>query len=99
MLNKFLIYFNARSLKHLLIIFLVFSISGSLTIFLSEPLIFLLNIDYLLNTKILYYTTRILIIFPLYQIILLFVGFIFGEYEYFVEFEKKTFKKLFSIKK
>ena len=99
MLNKFLIYFNARSLKHLLIIFLVFSISGLLTIFLSEPLIFLLNIDYLLNTKILYYTTRILIIFPLYQIILLFVGFIFGEYEYFVEFEKKTFKKLFSIKK
>ncbi len=99
MLDKFLIYFNARSFKHLSIIFLVFSISGSLTIYLSKPIIFLLNIDYLIETKFLYYTIRILIIFPLYQIILLFVGFVFGEHKYFIEFEKKTFKKLFLIKK
>ena len=99
MLNKIIIYFNARSLKHLFIIFLVFSISGSLTLYLSKPLILFLNIDYIINTKILYYTIRLLIIFPLYQIMLIFVGFIFGEYKYFIEFEKKTFKKLFLIKK
>ena len=99
MLNKLIIYFGARSLTHLAVIFLVFSISGSLTIYLSEPVLYYLNFDFYFNSTLLHYIMRILIIFPLYQIVLLIVGFVFGEYNYFIEFEKNTFRKLFAIKK
>ena len=74
----------------------MFGISGSLSVIISEPIIKLLKINELTDSNILSLLMRILIIFPVYQIVLLFVGTLFGQYRYFLDFEKKMllrFKK------
>jgi hypothetical protein len=74
----------------------VFGISGSLSVIISEPIIKLLKINELIDSNILSLLIRILIIFPVYQIVLLFIGTLFGQYRYFLDFEKKMllrFKK------
>ena len=74
----------------------MFGISGSLSVIISEPIIKLLKINELTDSNILSLLMRILIIFPVYQIVLLFVGSLFGQYRYFLDFEKKMllrFKK------
>lgn len=74
----------------------MFGISGSLSVIISEPILELLKIKELVNNYFLYTLIRILIIFPVYQIVLLFVGSLFGQYKYFIAFEKKMlmrFKK------
>ena len=74
----------------------MFGISGSLSVIISEPIIKLLKINELTDSNILSLLIRILIIFPVYQIVLLFVGSLFGQYRYFLDFEKKMllrFKK------
>jgi hypothetical protein len=37
---------------------------------------------------------RLLLIFPIYQILLVFVGFIFGQFSFFWNFEKKMLERL-----
>ena len=81
--------FKAKSNWHLLIIFIVFSISGSLSVFLSDPIVKLVKIDEYINNYYVYQFIRILIIFPVYQFVLLIVGTLFGEFKYFWAFEKK----------
>ena len=74
----------------------MFGISGSLSVIISEPIIKLLKINELTDSNILSLLMRILIIFPVYQIVLLLVGTLFGQYRYFLDFEKKMllrFKK------
>jgi len=96
MINKLKKIFKATSNWHLFIIFLVFGISGSLSVIVSEPIIRLFKINELIDHYIFYIMIRILIIFPVYQILLLFVGTLFGQYKYFLDFEKKMlmrFKK------
>ena len=85
--------FEAKSFKHLLIIFLVFSISGSLTVYLSYPILDIIKFFFQFENSILQIILRIIIIFPLYQLILLLVGIVFGEFRYFLKFEKRVFKK------
>tara|TARA_B110000967_G_C18861359_1_gene550148 strand:+ start:728 stop:1069 length:342 start_codon:yes stop_codon:yes gene_type:complete len=95
-INKLRNFFKAKSNWHLFIIFIVFGISGSLSVIISEPIMELLKIKELIENYILYTAIRILIIFPVYQIVLLFVGTLFGQYKYFIDFEKKMltrFKK------
>ena len=96
MMKKLKKLFKATSNWHLFIIFLVFGISGSLSVIVSGPIIKLFKIKELIDNSTLYLTMRILIIFPVYQIVLLFVGTLFGQYKYFLDFEKKMlirFKK------
>jgi len=96
MINRLKKLFKATSNWHLFIIFLVFGISGSLSVIVSEPIIKLFKIKELIDDSTLYLTMRILIIFPVYQIVLLLVGALFGQYKYFLDFEKKMlirFKK------
>ena len=89
-LNK---VFKTKSKYQLFIVFLVFGLSGSLSVLVSKPIIALLKIDQYINSYIVELILRILIIFPIYQIILLFVGTIFGQFNYFWKFQKKFFRK------
>ena len=90
--------FEAKSFKHLIIIFTVFSISGCLTVYLSYPIIDFMKYFYQFENSMLQIIIRIIVIFPVYQIVLLFVGTVFGEFKYFLKFEKRFFKKIFSKK-
>ena len=94
MLQKLKERWGISSNFQLIIIFVVFGITGSMSVKLGQPLL-----DYLAITPqkmggFLYYTLRIILIFPLYQILLLFFGTVFFQFRFFWEFEKKMLRKL-----
>ena len=77
----------------LTIIFVVFAITGSASAWLSKPFCFWLGIT---KTDLGFWFTpvRLLLIFPLYQLLLVLIGFIFGQFKFFWDFEKKMLKKM-----
>ena len=75
------------------IVFLVFSISGSLSVFISEPFLNLLKYEQYISNELIKIVIRILIIFPIYQIVLIIIGSLFGEFNYFWNFQKRFIKK------
>ena len=85
--------FKTNSTYQLVVVFLVFAISGSLSVFVSEPILNFLNYKEFISSNIFQIIIRILIIFPIYQIILLAVATVFGEFKYFWNFEKRFWKK------
>ena len=76
----------------LFLVFLVFAISGSLSVLVSDPVVQYIGLE-IINNVVIETIIRIIIIFPLYQVILLIIGTIFGQFKYFWEFEKKFWKK------
>ena len=75
------------------IVFLVFSISGSLSVFISEPFLNLLKYEQYISNELIKIVIRILIIFPIYQLVLIIIGSLFGEFNYFWNFQKRFIKK------
>ena len=94
MIIKFIKYFKAKSLNHLILIFIIFGISGSLTLILSEPIINFIKINEIVENTFILLFLRIIIIFPLYQLVLISIATIFGEFNYFLSFERSMLKKL-----
>ena len=82
----------------LIIVFIVFGISGTVSVFVSNPILNYLNYDEYIKSSFLKFILNILIIFPVYQIILIFVGTLFGQFNYFWAFQKKFFYKFFKKK-
>jgi hypothetical protein len=77
----------------LVLIFIVFAITGSTSAWLSKPVCFWLGI---MEEDFGYWYTplRLLIIFPLYQVLLVFIGFLLGQFKFFWAFEKKMLKRM-----
>ena len=82
-----------KSNLQLAIIFIVFAITGSTSAWLSKPFCIWLGI---LKEDLEFWFTpvRLLIIFPIYQVLLVLIGFLFGQYKFFWAFEKKMFKRM-----
>jgi len=92
MIKKIQKIFKVESLSRLIVIFTVFAITGSLSVYLGKyVLLFLISENF--EKNFIYWSIRILIIFPLYQILLIIVGTIFGEFKYFWEMEKKILRR------
>ena len=89
MIQNLIKKFNAKSKAHLLVIFLVFGLSGSFSLWISSPIMTALDLKNILNNYPLYIFFRILIIIPIYQLILIEVASIIVELQYFWNFEKK----------
>ena len=98
MIQNLIKKFNAKSKFHLLIIFTVFGLSGSFSLWISSPVMSALDLKNILNNYPLYIFFRVLIIIPIYQLILIVVASIFGEFQYFWKFEKKFLKRIKIIK-
>ena len=77
----------------LAIIFVVFAITGSASAWLSKPFCFWLGI---LKEDLGFWFTpvRLLLIFPIYQVLLVLIGTLFGQYKFFWAFEKKMLKRM-----
>jgi hypothetical protein len=90
---------NIQSNYQLTIIFVVFAITGSLSAYLAKPVLVILGVsrevfpDYFIG-GFFYYSLRILIIFPIYQVLLVVIGSIFGQHKFFWNFEKKMLTRL-----
>ena len=83
----------------LIIIFIVFGITGSLSVRLGEPLLNLIKLvperfEPIPFGKVIYWTIRIIAIFPIYQVLLIIVGSVFFQFRFFWNFEKKILKKI-----
>ena len=89
MINNLINFFGANSKVHLLKIFIIFGLAGSLSVFLSDPLLQLVSIENFISNKFFYWLIRLILIFPIYQFVLIFLALVFGEFGYF----KKIFTK------
>lgn len=78
-------------------IFIVFAITGSASARLSAPLLDLIGLDKSSMSGWFFWPLRLLIIFPIYQVLLVVMGWLFGQFEFFWAFEKKMLAR-FGIK-
>jgi len=86
LINNLIIFFGANSKLHLLKIFIIFGLAGSLSVILSDPLLELVSIENYISNKFLYWVIRLILIFPIYQFVLIAIAFVFGEFSYFKKF-------------
>ena len=84
------------STARVFIILLVFACTGFSVLFLKQPILAYFGPpeERSIWLSVLYY----ILIFPLYNLILLFYGAIFGQFRFFWEFEKRFFKRIFGRK-
>ncbi len=86
MINNLISFFGANSKFHLLKIFIIFGLAGSLSVVLSDPLLNMASIENFISNKFLYWFIRLILIFPIYQFLLIIVSLVFGEFGYFKKF-------------
>ncbi|MCM4163097.1 MULTISPECIES: DUF6787 family protein [unclassified Arenibacter] len=91
---------GVNSNLQLFIIFIVFSITGSSSVYAAKPFLNWIGLhrenfspDFLWGGLI-YLTFRILLIFPIYQFLLVIYGWLFGQFRFFWEFEKKMLGRM-----
>lgn len=76
------------------IIFLVFAITGSAAAKLASPVTAFFGITKDTSNIWFFWTARILLIFPIYQILLVAFGWLFGQFTFFWNFEKKMLNRM-----
>ena len=74
-------------------ILIVFAITGSTSLLISGPILDFINLKQLITVNWVYWLVRIIIIFPIYQLLLIVIGSLFGQYKFFKNFIKRMFKK------
>ncbi|WP_040249250.1 DUF6787 family protein [Psychroserpens mesophilus] len=74
-------------------VFIVFAITGSSSLFVGRPIIKFLGITKENLNPILYWVLFIIIGLIFYQILLVTFGWLFGQFKFFWEFEKKMLKR------
>lgn len=83
---------NLKNSWQVLIVLVVFACTGFTVLFLKRPLFRWIEADPDYHTlfSVLYY----ILILPVYNVILLFYGFIFGQFRFFWEFEMRMFRRM-----
>jgi len=87
---------NLKSVGQVIVILIVFACTGFTVLAIKKPLLKMLAGDSsdTVLASVIYY----LLILPVYNAFLLTYGFLFGQFSFFWEFEKKSFNRLFSKK-
>ena len=97
MKKKLIQVFKVKDFNQLIIIFIVFGITGSLSVVLGKYVLIKVFGESFLNNDY-YWLLRLILIFPIYQVLLIIVGALFGQFRYFWEIEKKILIKMKLIK-
>ena len=74
-------------------VFIVFAITGSSSVFVGRPIMKLIGITKENLNPILYWVLFIIVGLIFYQILLVTFGWLFGQYAFFWEFEKKMLRR------
>ena len=93
-MNRLKKRWNISSNWQLVSILIVFAITGFSSLQLAKPFLSLIGIPETFQPHWLYRILRLVLIFPIYQVLLVFVGFIFGQFSFFWNFEKKMLERL-----
>ncbi len=85
------------SALQVVIVLVVFACTGFTVLFIKRPILYFLagRQGDTVTASVLYY----ILILPLYNVILLAYGFLFGQFNFFWEFEKRFFNRIFGRKK
>lgn len=95
LINRLKVRWKVASVWQVLLILLVFACTGFTVLFIKRPLFeywFPLG-DKPAWASVLYW----IFILPVYNMFLLFYGFLFGEFRFFWNFEKRFFNRIISI--
>ncbi len=85
---------NISSNWQIVVIIIVFAITGSSAAYLSKPILSFFGIEKNNTSAFLYYPLYIVLIFPVYQFLLVGFGFLFGQHTFFWAFEKKMLRSM-----
>lgn len=72
----------------IILILIVFSLAGSSVMFFTKPILLFFRVDES-TPSVIWWTARILLIIPIYQILLIVYGTLLGQFCFFWEKEKK----------
>ncbi len=89
-MEKLKVRWGITSNIQIVLIFIVFAINGSFAAWVAEPVMSLLGIYKISTSGYLYWPLRIIIIFPIYQLTLPLVGFLFGQFKFFGNLRKNS---------
>jgi len=78
----------------LVIILIVFSVTGSIAVWIAKPLLDFVGLDKTALSPWVFWPIRISIIFPIYQVLIVIIGALFGQFKFFWNFEKKMLVRL-----
>ncbi len=92
MLEKLQQRWGLKSITQVVLVLIVFAATGTTVMLLKRPIVglFTENGEQPLLFTILYY----LLILPVYNVILLAYGFLFGQFDFFWQFEKKMWNRM-----
>ena len=90
MMGNFKERWNIKSNWQVFVILIVFAVTGSSAAYLSKPILSAVGLNK--ENPWVYYSLYIILIFPVYQILLVSFGFIFGQFTFFWAFEKKMLR-------
>ena len=82
--------FRVSSTYQLIVVFIVFGITGSLSLVVSDYISGFFNLDSIILS--------VIFVLVIYQFLLIIIGTLFGEFDYFWEMEKKILSR-FKFKK
>jgi len=78
----------------IILIFIVFSVTGSASLYIAKPIIKQVGITKENLPIALYWLLYVLISFVAYQVMLVSIGWLFGQFNFFWKFEKKMIRRL-----
>lgn len=78
----------------IIVIFIVFAITGSTASYIGKPILEYFNITTENLGVFGYWSIRILSLFIMYQFLLVFFGWLFGQHKFFWNFEKKMLRRI-----
>ena len=93
-MRKFKKKWGITSDFQLVIILIVFSVTGSIAVWIAKPLLDFVGLDKTTLSPWVFWPIRISIIFPIYQILIVIIGALFGQFKFFWNFEKKMLVRL-----
>ncbi|MBK8621493.1 MAG: prolipoprotein diacylglyceryl transferase [Saprospiraceae bacterium] len=96
MLERLKARWKLKNVWQVVVVLLVFALTGTTVLLIKRPIMLLVSPEgnYPFWFSVLYY----ILILPVYNLILLIYGFIFGQFSFFWEFEKRFFNRMIGKK-
>lgn len=94
MIEKLKQRWNLKTTWDVVAVLIVFSINGSFAVWVTKPVTAFFGVSPETMNFYLYKLLKFILIFPIYQITLPVVGWFFGKFKWFWEFEKKFLNRM-----
>ena len=83
--------------RQVIIILIVFACTGTTVVLIKKPILHAIFQGQ--DPSWIFYVLYYVFILPIYNLFLLIYGFLFGQFDFFWNFEKRFFNRIFGIKK